>query len=55
MGNKLFTKPLTVSFEPEITEEEIEALTYIGFTNEEIDDIGIRHEYTKINKDKNYR
>ncbi len=26
MGNKLFTKPLTVSSEPEITEEEIEAL-----------------------------
>ena len=36
MGNKLFTKPPTDCCGPEITEEEIRELTYIGFTDEEI-------------------
>ena len=40
MGNKLFTKPPIVSSEPEITEEEIETLTYIGFTDQELKELG---------------
>lgn len=36
MGNKLFTKPPTDCCGPEITEEEIKALTFIGFTEKEI-------------------
>ena len=40
MGNKLFTTPPIVSSEPEITKEEIEELTYIGFTDEELKELG---------------
>lgn len=36
MGNKLFTKPPNDCCGPEITEEEIKALTFLGFTDEEL-------------------
>lgn len=52
MGNKLFTKSPNDCCGPEITQEEIKALTYTGFTLEELHYLSMQQKNTKNNKPK---
>ena len=53
MGNKLFTTPPNDCCGPEITNDEIKNLTFIGFTKEELDSFYLDEEKTKNKKGEN--
>ena len=52
MGNRFFTKPPNDCGGPEITDAEIKALTFTGFTREELDNMCMEKQKTKIKKNK---
>lgn len=52
MGNVLFTSPPNDCCGPEITKDEIKELTFIGFTQEELDSFKIEEERKHSKKER---